>query len=76
MTTARTPRPGPHDRAGAPPWLKQLRERRQSVRAADFTRARQFVDRSGVIPLLHHAQQRARKSNAGRTRTVASTPCS
>ncbi|WP_329069948.1 hypothetical protein [Streptomyces sp. NBC_01429] len=69
MTTARTPRPG--HCAGTPTWLKQLRERRQSVRAAEFTRARQFVDRSGIIPLLHHAQQRARKSPAGRTRTIS-----
>ncbi|MFE7368464.1 hypothetical protein [Streptomyces anulatus] len=61
---------GPHDHAGTPPWLQQLRERRRCVRAADFTRARQFVDRSGVVPLIHHAQLRARKSNAGRTRTV------
>ncbi|WP_334664173.1 hypothetical protein [Streptomyces cyaneofuscatus] len=70
MTPTRPSCPGQRNQAGAPPWLKQLRERRQSVRAADFTRARQFVDRSGIIPLIHHAQLRARKSNAGRNRTV------
>ncbi|MFD8961733.1 hypothetical protein ACFV0W_33515, partial [Streptomyces anulatus] len=70
MTPTNRSCPGPHDHVGTPPWLQQLRERRRRVRAADFTRARQFVDRSGVIPLIHQAQQRARKSNAGRNRTV------
>ncbi|MFB7549779.1 hypothetical protein [Streptomyces sp. NPDC056154] len=71
MPLAHNPRAAPHGHTGAPPWLRQLRERRQSVRAADFTRARQLVDRSDIIPLLPQAQRRARKSHAGRTRTVS-----
>ncbi|MCX4849031.1 MULTISPECIES: hypothetical protein [Streptomyces] len=71
MTPTHNPRPLPHGHTGTPAWLYQLRERRQNVKAADFTRAHQLVERSGIIPLLHQAQQRARKSNAGRTRTVS-----
>ncbi|MFE7468659.1 hypothetical protein ACFU6R_31760 [Streptomyces sp. NPDC057499] len=63
--------PLPGDHTGTPCWLHQLRRRRRHVRAADFTRARQLVERSGVIPLIHQAQQHNRKSNAGRTRTVS-----
>ncbi|MEE1794537.1 hypothetical protein PUR28_27820 [Streptomyces sp. BE308] len=70
MTPTPSSSPGPHH-DGAPPWLHHVRARRQSVRATDFTRARQFVDRSGIVPLLRHEQQATRKSNAGRRRTVS-----
>ncbi|MER7673150.1 hypothetical protein ABTY61_32475 [Kitasatospora sp. NPDC096128] len=52
-------------------WLHALHERRRPVTSAEVTRARQFVDRSGVLPLIREALDARRRSPAGRPRTVS-----
>ncbi|MEV7027446.1 hypothetical protein [Kitasatospora sp. NPDC093558] len=69
MTRPRPARRIPHSELPAA-WIHTLRERRKPVTRAEATRARQFVDRSGVLPLITHALDAHRKSPAGRPRTV------